>query len=263
MASLEFDDAFWDNHIPDLRKAQLMTQLHLVFSLFCFLKVSVLQLFTFTFESDIKAVKDKASIFMGYSPSSGPREIDRFSPACMMNIWSMQWPNVCRKHFKAMIGPYASEIVKWKSDCLISDPRLRISFKNLTAEHVQDILKPELFTSTYHEQAPFVFGVLHTFASALNPYQKKRAKKNGVFEAMEVDPGSSKSESNMNTSDRENYPSMRDGFSLGASSNWKKEYPRFSRNPLPVGGYLSLKCGQPHGIFTGSCFMHQRADIRP
>jgi hypothetical protein len=25
MASLEFDDAFWVNHIPDLQKARLMT----------------------------------------------------------------------------------------------------------------------------------------------------------------------------------------------------------------------------------------------
>ena len=147
-----------------------MTRIHLVFSLLCFLKVSVLQLFTFTFESDVKAVKDKASIFMGYSPSAGPQEIDRFSPACMMNIWSTRWPNVCRKHFKAMIGPYASEIVKRESDCLISDPRLHISLKNLTAQHVQDILKPELLTGTYREQAPFVFGILHTFASAPNPY---------------------------------------------------------------------------------------------
>ena len=47
MADLEFDDAFWVNHIPDLRKARPMTRIHLVFSLICFLKVSVLQLLTF------------------------------------------------------------------------------------------------------------------------------------------------------------------------------------------------------------------------
>ena len=66
MASLEFDDAFWVNHIPDLRKAQPMTRIHLFFSLICFLKVSVLQLLTFTFESDIKAVKDNMADHGGY-----------------------------------------------------------------------------------------------------------------------------------------------------------------------------------------------------
>jgi hypothetical protein len=248
MASLEFDDAFWVNHIPDLRKAQPMTRIHLVLSLICFLKVSVLQLLTFTFESDIKAVKDKASIFMGYSPNAGPREIDRFPPARMMNIWSIRWPNVCRKHFKAMIGPYASEIAKRESDCLISNPKLRISLEDLTADRVQDILKPELLAGTYREQAPFVFDILHTFASAPNPYRKKKAKSTKSNKVtMEVDPESL--ESNMDESDGENDLLTEDGFPLGASSDWKKEYPGFSRNPLLVGDYLTLKCNGPYQHF--------------
>ena len=51
-----------------------------------------------------------------------------------------------------MVSPY-TEIVKQKSDCVISDPRLHISIKVITTEHFQDILKPELLASTYHKQA--------------------------------------------------------------------------------------------------------------
>ena len=42
MASLEFDNTFWVNHIQDLRKTCITTRIHLVFLLICFLKVSVL-----------------------------------------------------------------------------------------------------------------------------------------------------------------------------------------------------------------------------
>ena len=90
---------------------------------------------------------------MVYSPSAGPREVERFSPAHMLNIWSTRWPNVCNRHFKAMIGPYASEIAKHESDGLISDKRPRISLRDIIAEHVQSILKPELLAETYRERA--------------------------------------------------------------------------------------------------------------
>ena len=153
MANLAFEDAFWVNHIPDLRNALPMTQIHVVFSLICFLKVSVMQLLTFIFESDIKAVKYTASISMGYRKNSGSQEVDKLPPTRMMTIWSSRWPNVCRRYFKAMVSPYANEIAKRKSDCLISDPRLRISIKDITAERFQDILEVELLASTYREKA--------------------------------------------------------------------------------------------------------------
>jgi hypothetical protein len=221
------------NHIPDFRKTRITTRIHLVFSLICFLKVSVLQLLTFTFQSDVKAVKDKASIFMGYSPSAGPREVDRFPPACMLNIWSTRWPNVCKRHFKAMIGPYASEIAKHKSDSLISDKMLWISLGDITVEHVQSILKPELLAETYREWAPFVFDILHTFASAPNPYRTRKAKTWKSHEDMYVDLDSI--EFNVDEPDGDNNPLTEDGFPLGAGSDWQKEYPGFSRNAILVG----------------------------
>ena len=89
MATLDYGDDFWVNTIPDLRKASMKARLHLVFSLICFLKVSLFQLLKFTFESDIKAVKDKASMFMGYNSTAGPRETDRYPPALMLHLWRL------------------------------------------------------------------------------------------------------------------------------------------------------------------------------
>jgi hypothetical protein len=92
METLAYGDTFWVNTIPDLRKASTKTRLHLVLSLVCFLKVSVFQLLKFTFESDIKVVKDEASIFMGYTTSARPLEIHRFPPALMLHLWATRWP---------------------------------------------------------------------------------------------------------------------------------------------------------------------------
>jgi hypothetical protein len=116
MAILLYGDDFWVNTISDLRKSSLTTQIHLVFSLLCFLKVSLYQLLKFPFSSDIKAVKDKASIFMGYNSTWGPQEIDKFPPALMLHLWSTRWPITCQKHFKDMITPYASEIALRESN---------------------------------------------------------------------------------------------------------------------------------------------------
>ena len=132
-----------------------------------------------------------------------------------------------------MIGPYASEIAKHESDSLISDKMLRISLRDITVEHVQSILKPELLAETYRERAPFVFDILHTFASAPNPYRTRKAKTRKSHEDMYVDLDSI--ESDVDEPDGDNNPLTEDGFPLGAGSNWQKEYPSFSRNPILVG----------------------------
>ena len=113
MADLQYGDSFWINQIPDLRQASLQIYLHLVFSLFQFLK--------FTVESDIKQVKGKVSIFMGYNIQRGPLEYNRWPPALMLHLWSTRWSVVCHKHFNNMITPYASKIVLCESNSLISD----------------------------------------------------------------------------------------------------------------------------------------------
>lgn len=232
METLEFGDVFWVNTIPDLRKASMKTRLHLVFSLVCFLKVSLFQLLKFTFESDIKVVKDKSSVFMGYTTSAGPLEIHRFAPALMMHLWSTRWPSVCRKHFRDMITPYASEIALRESNHLISDPSLHISLKEITVEGIENILKPETLVTAYQEKAPFIFNILHTFAASPNPYRKKKARRVNGEEAIETSEIIRGELLSVDDSDEEN--TMDTG--IGSDSKWKQDYPGFSRNPLLVCG---------------------------
>jgi hypothetical protein len=225
MATLDYGDAFWVNTIPDLRGASLQAKVHLVFSLICFLKVSLYQILKFSFESDIKAVKDKASIFMGYSPTAGPLEIHRFPPALMLHLWSTRWPTACQKHFRAMITPYAADIALQESNQLITDPSLRIPLKEITVEGIQNILKPEMLVKTYREKAPFIFSVLHTFAASPNRYRGKKARKAKQGTSISAKPLLS-----IDDSDEEEDLEA----SIGSDSEWKNDYPGFSRNPLLV-----------------------------
>jgi hypothetical protein len=232
MADLEYGDAFWVNQIPDFRQANLQTRLHLVFSLLCFLKVSLYQLLKFTFESDIKRVKDKASIFMGYHAQRGPLESHRWAPALMMHLWSTRWPGLCHKHFKDMVLPYATEIALHESDRLITEKSLQVSLKDVTIESIQNILKPETLATIYQDKAPFTFQILHTFAASPNPYRKKRAKGgsglNATSEARE--PSISINDFDEDSGDEIADPSG--SVPIGAASGWEKQYPGFSRNPL-------------------------------
>jgi hypothetical protein len=233
MAILLYGDDFWVNAIPDLRKSSLTTRIHLVFSLLCFLKVSLYQLLKFSFSSDIKAVKDKASIFMGYNSTGGPWEIDKFPPALMLHLWSTRWPTACHKHFKDMITPYASEIALRESNRLIADPLLRISLKEITIEGVQNLMKPETLITTYRENAPFVFSILHIFAASPNPYRKKKARKEAKDPSMHEMAAWRDVLLSVDESDDED--EVADGeYHIGADSEWKMEYPGFSRNPLLV-----------------------------
>jgi len=239
MEPLLYGDDFWVNTIPDLREASLKARLHLIFSLICFLKVSLYQHLKFAFESDIKPVKDKASIFLGYNKTVGPRETNRYPPALMLHLWSTRWPTSCWKHFMAMIMPYALEIALRESNQLIADPSLQISLKEITVEGVQNILKPETLLTTYHEKAPFIFNILHIFAASPNPYRKKKARKtqNGhVTHKINV-----RQDQLLSVDESDEEDEVVDGpHYIGANSKWKDEYPSFSRNPLLVILFLVL-----------------------
>ena len=239
MADLEYGDSFWINQIPDLRQASLQICLHLVFSLICFLNVSLFQFFKFTFESDIKQVKGKASIFMGYNVQRGPLEYNRWPPALMMHLWSTRWSVVCHKHFKDMIAPYAAEIVLRESNSLISDKTLQISLKKVTIESILNILKPETLAVTYQDKAPFTFQILHTFAASPNPYRKKKTKKGDLnTTSAPQEPARF-----IHDLDGDSDDEMADhGIVIGEDSNWENQYPGFSRNPLLVSVFFFSEC---------------------
>ena len=237
MADLEYGDSFWINQIPDLRQASLQICLHLVFSLICFLNVTLFQFLKFTFGSDIKQVKGKAYIFMGYNVQRGPLEYNRWPPVLMMHLLSTQWSVVCHKHFKDMIALYTSEIVLHESNSLISDKTLQISLNKVTIESILNILKPETLAVTYQDKAPFTFQILHTFAASPNPYRKKKTKKGDLnTTSAPQEPACF-----IHDLDGDSDDEMADhGIAIGEDSNWKNQYPGFYRNLLCLPYYI--KC---------------------
>jgi len=115
MISLQFDSAYWEQHLGDgMQKAELQTKLQLIFSLVIFLSVSVRQLLQFIFSSDIQEVKNKASRFLGHTPTAADRD-QQFPPATVFNLWHSRWPHV-RHLLHGMIQPCAHEIALEESD---------------------------------------------------------------------------------------------------------------------------------------------------
>ncbi|KAG6810315.1 hypothetical protein H0H93_015047 [Arthromyces matolae] len=147
MSSLRFDQSFWEKHIPSYESATLETKLHLIMSLVIFLSVSIQQLVLFMFTTNISAVKRRAGKFMGFTPSA-PNDSDQFYPATLFGIWHDQWPS-SRVHLHDMIKPCAREIVLEESDCLVTDPSLKVKTKDLTVSGVRNLLKPEKLLDQY------------------------------------------------------------------------------------------------------------------
>ena len=92
-----------------------------------------------------------------------------------------------------MIGPYASEIAKHESDSLISDKRPRISLRDIIAEHVQSILKPELLAETYRERALWGRRLVPNLGTTRLPHVRKfELLKVTVFVPFQVRAGTKK-----------------------------------------------------------------------
>jgi hypothetical protein len=94
-------------------------------------------------------------------------------------------------------------------------------------------MKTKTLIATYHENAPFTFNILHTFAASPNPYRNKKTRKEVKDQtthqtAIWQDQLLSIDELD-DEDDRE--------YHIGANSEWKKDYPGFSRNPLLVSSF--------------------------
>jgi hypothetical protein len=178
MSSLEFDSAYWEQHLSDgMQKSDLQTKLHLIFSLLIFLTVSVRQLLQFIFSSDIKEVKNRASRFMGHTPTAMDEDL-WFPPSTLFNLWHVRWPHV-QHLLHNMIQPCAHEIVLEESDNIIKDPSLQIRIKTLTIKEICDLLHPDALLERFKKSAPFMFGLLHTFSASPNKYRKQKAAQHG------------------------------------------------------------------------------------
>ncbi|KAJ7442921.1 hypothetical protein B0H11DRAFT_1932120 [Mycena galericulata] len=117
MATLQFGTDYWKEHLPGCQSLSSEAKLHLILSLVIYLGVSIRALLVFIFESDIQPLKDRASRFLGYTPSNSDPHI-RFPPAHIFSLWvnrctsSGQWDQI-----QEMITPVAQGIVLSESNC--------------------------------------------------------------------------------------------------------------------------------------------------
>jgi hypothetical protein len=228
MSSLEFDSAYWEQHLPDgMQKADLPTKLHLIFSLVIFLSISVRQLLQFIFSSDIHEVKNRASRFMGHTPTAVDKDL-QFPPATVFDLWHTRWPHA-RGLLHNMIQPCAHEIVLEESDNIIKDLSLQIRIKTLTIREIRDLLHPDALLERFKKSAPFMFSLLHTFSASPNKYRKQKAAQHRHSE-------SSREATAREDEDWEDDPNAEDDANddeQPREDSWK-EYDGFSRNPVFV-----------------------------
>jgi hypothetical protein len=233
--SLQFGSEFWTTHLPNMQKASIQTKLHLLVSLMMFLSVTIQQLLVFMFSTDIKAVKDRASRFMGYFPT-GMGGV-HFAPTAVFELWHKRWPG-SRNYLHDMIIPCAHEIVLEESDRIIKDSTLRVRIKDLKISDLRDLLHPDKLVTKYQTSAPLTFGLMTMFAASPNKYRKEKSSRastttQSMPEHVEdnpfVDLGNDEIlEGSDDDDDAEPSP----------GSQWWKEFEGLSRNPV----FVSLNC---------------------
>jgi hypothetical protein len=128
---LLYNNNYWQEKLgPEFRKNNHENKLHLIFSLLVFLEISLLQFLTFTFSSNIKNVKSRASRFMGYTETAN-HEDTRFPPRAIWHMWLENFPR-CKPHIYKMIRPVACEIALGESDKITEDRVFQVKMKDLT-----------------------------------------------------------------------------------------------------------------------------------
>jgi hypothetical protein len=226
MSSLKFDSTYWEQHLPStVQNSDLETKLHLILSLVIFLSISIRHLLQFIFSSDIRDVKNKASRFLGYTPTATD-DNQRFPPATIFGLWHSRWPQA-RKLLHDMIEPCVHEIVLEESNRVIKDESLQIRIKSLTIKGIRELLQPDALVEKFRKSAPLMFGLMHTFSASPNRYRKqKTAQKSRTA----VDAGSEGEDWDDDPNAEENML----GDEGKSGKDWWKDYDGFSRNPVFV-----------------------------
>lgn len=169
---LEYDNQYWETLLGDGgHQLSMKKRLHLLFSLLIFLQISLAQLITFAFTSEIAVVRSRAARFMGFTPSGNAD--NKFPPGFIFQKWYDSFPNA-RRHLDDIIKPYAYEIAHKESDRLIRDDSLHITIKNLTLKTIQDLLQPSKLQQKYQTLAPFTWQLLYVFTASPNKYRKQK-----------------------------------------------------------------------------------------
>ncbi|KAJ7239495.1 hypothetical protein C8J57DRAFT_1727340 [Mycena rebaudengoi] len=171
MATLKFDSDYWETSLPDIQKLPAEEKLHLILSLVIFLGVSIRALLAFIFESNILAVKDRASRFLGYTPSHDDPHL-RFPPSHIFAIWTERCTSTDqRDQLREMITPLAHAI-------------------DLTIARMRELMQPGVLARKYQDLSPFLYGLLHTFTASPNRYRREKKDKQEKRKAEESESSS-------------------------------------------------------------------------
>ncbi|KAK0444523.1 uncharacterized protein EV420DRAFT_1484640 [Desarmillaria tabescens] len=134
--SLQYDNDFWQDRLGPASQFSTEKKCHLVFLLLIFLMLSLANLLEFIFSSKLVIVKQRVGKFMAYS-FMGTTDDTRFPPAMIFWLWHENYP---KSHH-------------WLHDM------------------IRELLKLESIAAKYKEAAPFLWGILHTFAASPNYYR--------------------------------------------------------------------------------------------
>ncbi|KAJ7099009.1 hypothetical protein C8R44DRAFT_748067 [Mycena epipterygia] len=148
MATRQFSSDYWDIHLPGIKSLASEAKLHLILSLVIYLGVSIRTLLCFIFESRIQTVRDRASRFLGYTPSNEDPKI-QFPPSHIFSLW-IERCNSSAQHnqMHKMIAPLAHAAVL-ESDRIITDPLLQIRLKDLTMAGIRELLQLRILAEKY------------------------------------------------------------------------------------------------------------------
>ncbi|KAL1686920.1 hypothetical protein GGG16DRAFT_105392 [Schizophyllum commune] len=178
--ALPYNDDYWRERFKDDPKAHRdpLDKFYLVFSLLCFFKLTIFDFLSELFSSEHDRVKMRVGHFLG-APSGVPTEdnLAAYPPAVIFDLWRSRSSRSSRPFVLAIVRRYALEIALKESDNIIQDRTLKIKIKDLTTEGIRRLLRPEVLKSRLHEQAPFIWSILHLFCSAPNDYRKNMARR--------------------------------------------------------------------------------------
>ncbi|KAJ6614366.1 hypothetical protein B0H10DRAFT_1950737 [Mycena sp. CBHHK59/15] len=154
MESLRFGATYWEDKLGDLSNESL----------------DILSYLWFYFL--IKPVKDRATRFLGYTPSHYDPN-GRFPAAHIFSLWLERCKSPAqRDQIAVMVKPVAKAIMLEESDRVITDISLQIRINYLTISRIRELLDPSELADKYRSLAPFFFELLHVFVASPNKYRK-------------------------------------------------------------------------------------------
>ncbi|KAL1713370.1 hypothetical protein EV715DRAFT_296132 [Schizophyllum commune] len=175
---LPYGDEYWEEHLRNdaHRHTDATDKFYLVFSLLCFLDLSVFEFLRILFSSAHTRVKMRVGHFLKATQSVvTDSTLDTYPPAQIYALWHERCPPNARPFLRATVRKHALDLALAESDAIIKDPALKIKLKELTIGRIRELLHPDKLEACLRALAPFVWSLLEIFCSAPNRYRKSKS----------------------------------------------------------------------------------------